>query len=268
MLPFVLPSFSFYTYPWLYQMYTTSRHLTYTNSYNRGKVVYLALCNSMRLLYSWQDVSWCTQQRWHWELHFVRLYSSLKAWCIATNYEILSYLQGVPIRHTAETHSCDFALPPCDRYVTLCQYVRTWTWYRGSAGGARNRRQAIPIILSAVTSSIRPSHDQPKVRCFMRISLTLVRTTTTMGTSACQTIDFLSFYILNATSLAKCDAFQQLTEVIIAASADVIFITETWFNAQQISDLFSIPGYIGTRKESPKCKGGVCAFVKDEYRTK
>ena len=75
----------------------------------------------------------------------------------------------------------------------------------------------------------------------------------------------LCFYILNATSLAKPNAFQQLLTDTDSIGADIVIVTETWFKRTHPDETFNKPGFVCFRKDREgRRAGGVCAYVKHE----
>ena len=80
-----------------------------------------------------------------------------------------------------------------------------------------------------------------------------------------QTVDDVDpcMYVINSTSLAKINAFQQVTVDAKSVDADIIIVTETWLKAKHAADAFVIPGFICIRKDRIKRRGGgVCVCVR------
>ena len=74
-----------------------------------------------------------------------------------------------------------------------------------------------------------------------------------------------SIYLLNATSIAKPNAIQQLQADVLSNGVDVVIITESWLKPQHLDSSMSIPGYSIFRHDRRKRKGeGLAIFVKDE----
>ena len=76
--------------------------------------------------------------------------------------------------------------------------------------------------------------------------------------------------MLNATSVTKANAFEQIVTDVNSISADIIVLTEKWMKEKHADDAFTISGYICLRKDRVKrLGGGVAAFVKlDLQRTR
>jgi hypothetical protein len=64
-----------------------------------------------------------------------------------------------------------------------------------------------------------------------------------------------TFYLLNATSLAKQNAKEQLLADVKSVQADVVMITETWFTDKQADDDLKIDGFVLFRRDRMKRKG-------------
>ena len=72
------------------------------------------------------------------------------------------------------------------------------------------------------------------------------------------------FYIINASSLVKPHAFEQLKVDVKACEPDVVIVTESHFSSRHNSNLFSISGFVLFRKDRVKRKGGgVCVYIKE-----
>lgn len=77
----------------------------------------------------------------------------------------------------------------------------------------------------------------------------------------------LSFYLLNATSLAKTHAIQLLSKDIKANNASLALVAETWFTAKHDSSSLCIPNYTLFRRDRVKRKGGgVCIYVHNDIK--
>lgn len=75
----------------------------------------------------------------------------------------------------------------------------------------------------------------------------------------------LSFYFLNATSLAKNNAVQHLKCDINSYNIDVCLIAETWFRPSITDDAVAIDNYVLLRRDRNGRKGGgVCAYVREK----
>ena len=76
--------------------------------------------------------------------------------------------------------------------------------------------------------------------------------------------NYLSFSVLNPTSLAKCHAIQQLHVDVCQHNCDVVIISESWFNEKIDSKVVGIEGYNLFRKDRSKRKGGgVCIYIRN-----
>jgi hypothetical protein len=84
----------------------------------------------------------------------------------------------------------------------------------------------------------------------------------------CHSSEYLSFYVLNPTSLAKCHAVQQLQVDVRQQNSDVVIICESWFNEKIDSKVVAIEGYNLFRKDRHKRKGGgVCCYIRNAIKT-
>ena len=75
----------------------------------------------------------------------------------------------------------------------------------------------------------------------------------------------MTFYLLNATSLAKTNAVQLLSLDIKEHCPHVALVTETWFTNKHHTSCLSIPNYTLYRRVNRK-GGGVCAYVCDDIK--
>ena len=74
-------------------------------------------------------------------------------------------------------------------------------------------------------------------------------------------------YVMNATSVAKPNAFQQLRTDTDAIGANIIIDKEIWLTWTHAVDAFSIPSFVCFRKSRVgRWGGGVCTFVKHELK--
>ena len=67
-----------------------------------------------------------------------------------------------------------------------------------------------------------------------------------------QTVVIPCMYVINSTSLAKINAFMQVTVDAKSIDADIIIVMETWLKAKRAADAFVIPGFICIRKDRIK----------------
>lgn len=80
------------------------------------------------------------------------------------------------------------------------------------------------------------------------------------------TLENISVYLLNPTSLAKRDALQLLEADLKANKIDVCMICESWFSKQHSDDDIYIDGYNTFRRDRYKRKGGgICLYVRKEF---
>ena len=83
----------------------------------------------------------------------------------------------------------------------------------------------------------------------------------------CSVTSYLSFYMINATSLAKSNAVQQLALDLSQFKANVALVTETWFNSKVTDNCVSIDSYDLYHKDRSKRKGGgVCVYVSNNVQ--
>src|SRR6218665_3642002 len=75
-----------------------------------------------------------------------------------------------------------------------------------------------------------------------------------------------NLYILNANSIAKPHALDQLSVELDNYNVDVSIITETHLKKHHQSSMIKIDGYnIFRRDRLARCRGGVAIFVRSEY---
>ena len=81
------------------------------------------------------------------------------------------------------------------------------------------------------------------------------------------TVHAPSVYLLNATSLAKSNAKEQLSVDLQNFQIDIALITETWFTKKQRTEELNINGYSLFRRDRAGGRkgGGVCAYIKTDY---
>lgn len=89
-------------------------------------------------------------------------------------------------------------------------------------------------------------------------------------TSTKQTVlnsEFLSFYVINATSLAKSNALQLLSLDVKQYYSHVVIVTETWFTSKHEDSCVAIDNYNLYRRDRVKRKGGgVCAYIRSDIK--
>ena len=74
-----------------------------------------------------------------------------------------------------------------------------------------------------------------------------------------------NLYVINATSLEKPHAIQQLAADLTAYSIDLALISETWFKSHHSDDSQAIPGYNLLRRDRARRRGGgVAIYVKSD----
>jgi hypothetical protein len=72
--------------------------------------------------------------------------------------------------------------------------------------------------------------------------------------------------LLNATSLAKSFTKEQLLADALAVKADILLITETWFNSKITDEDLNLQDYVLLRHDRASRKGGgVCAYVRASF---
>jgi hypothetical protein len=73
----------------------------------------------------------------------------------------------------------------------------------------------------------------------------------------------LSVYFVNATSLAKFNALQNLGSELSSLSIDIALVAESWFNSKHSDDIVNIDNYTLFRRDRiGRLGGGVCAYVR------
>ena len=77
----------------------------------------------------------------------------------------------------------------------------------------------------------------------------------------------MSFYLVNATSLAKTNAVQLLGLDIKEHCVHMAVVTETWFTSKHDDNCLLIPNYTLYRRDRFKRKGGgVCAYIHNDIK--
>ena len=76
--------------------------------------------------------------------------------------------------------------------------------------------------------------------------------------------EYLSFYLINATSLAKPHAMQLLQTELLNKDFDIVLVTETWFTQMHLDTYVAIPNYVLFRRDRGRRGGGVCAYVRSD----
>ena len=77
----------------------------------------------------------------------------------------------------------------------------------------------------------------------------------------------MSFYLVNATSLAKTNAVQLLALDIKEHCPHIAVVTETWFTSKHEDSCLSVPNYTLYRRDRFKRKGGgVCAYIRSDIK--
>ena len=75
----------------------------------------------------------------------------------------------------------------------------------------------------------------------------------------------ISFYVINATSLAKPSALNHLATDLAQFNAGVALVSETWFTGNHDDQFAHIGGYSLFRKDRVKRKGGgVAIYVRND----
>ena len=149
--------------------------------------------------------------------------------------------------------------------------------YRGSRGGCSCQRP-ISVIVSyyhnrspdVTKQSQLNGHVQKQKSKQTQLIRTLVPFPREI-VSPWRSIKSSSFpviYVINASSLAKLHAMEQLRVEIESYSIDLAFVTETHFKKKHSSEAFLIPGYNCIRRDREGRRGGgVAFFVRDSLTT-
>ena len=81
----------------------------------------------------------------------------------------------------------------------------------------------------------------------------------------CDDVLYPVVYLINATSLAKNNAVEQLTVDVVHHKVHVVIVTESWLTEKHTDGCLSIPNYTLYRRDRHKRKGGgVCVFVRSD----
>jgi hypothetical protein len=135
--------------------------------------------------------------------------------------------------------------------------------YRGRRGGV-SRKQKVNVECRS-TRAICQAYRQADVVHRRILSVSRVTTTVTpaLHRSAVQPP---LIYLLNATSICKAHALQNLQVDLEAYNVDVCLITESWLKQHHVDQLFLIQGYNLIRRDRRGRKGGgVCMYISNRF---
>ena len=85
-----------------------------------------------------------------------------------------------------------------------------------------------------------------------------------------------SIYLINAASIAKPHAMQQLRAEISSLKPEVVVVTESWLTGNHTNELFDMPDYVLFRQDRAQRRvngrlrhgGGVAIWVQKQYATR
>lgn len=145
--------------------------------------------------------------------------------------------------------------------------------YRGSKGGRKRHRESVSQNVQykiPVLSGTR--NDQPDFnrrvhrgeRLLLDVPLFNPAGSAAVEQLAYDAFSFPRVYLLNASSIAKPHAIEQLAAELSGYRADVALITESHLKKHHCTAAFSIPGYSCIRRDRVGRRGGgVATFIKD-----
>ena len=145
--------------------------------------------------------------------------------------------------------------------VNNSQFVRQWA--RDQRDDNRieviqsNPRPGDYLILNNNNIKVQPTSLRPRQLLFIDISRANPAPAPSKPASR---FTPPSIYLLNATSIAKPNAIQQLQADVISNAIDVTIISETWLKPHHDDSAMSIPGYSIFRRDRRKRKGGGLAI--------
>src|SRR6218665_1818396 len=134
---------------------------------------------------------------------------------------------------------------------------------RGSRGGRRKQRQIQTIITRR--KCVRP-HSPNRTNHLNLIKIPISTSVNTASRPA-DLHTAPSIYIINANSIAKTHALEQLTADMLAYDIGIAIVTETKLKAKHRTETFAIKGFQLFRRDRPdRGGGGVAVYVSDKYK--
>src|SRR6218665_3209204 len=134
---------------------------------------------------------------------------------------------------------------------------------RGSRGGRRKQRQIQTIITRR--KCVRP-HSPNRTNHLNLIKIPISTSVNTASRPA-DLHTAPSIYIINANSIAKTHALEQLTADMLAYDIGIAIVTETKLKAKHRTETFAIKGFQLFRRDRPDRGGGeVAIYVSDKYK--
>lgn len=137
--------------------------------------------------------------------------------------------------------------------------------YRGCrAGRSKRRRIQIQIQLSSNRAPTDRNHvTRPRVSCLIDVP----RVNTVNAPRPYTDRLLPKLYVLNAASLAKPHAIEQLSTELSSLDIDIALITETHLKGHHSEGSFSIQGYTCVRRDRVGRRGGgVAAYVRNDVK--
>lgn len=132
---------------------------------------------------------------------------------------------------------------------------------RGSRGGRRKQRPINVIISQPLLKGTRTvneganSNNLIKIKLSFRVKPTPTRTSTSNHQQP-------NIYILNANSIAKAHALEQLRADLLAYDISIAIITESKLKARHKDEIFAIAGYKLFQRDRPgRGDGGLAVYV-------
>jgi hypothetical protein len=135
--------------------------------------------------------------------------------------------------------------------------------YRGRRGGVRLRNK----INAGCGSTMVTGQSNRKAVAIHQGPGPISRLTTTFTTALYRPpVQPPLIYLLNATSIAKAHAIQNLQVDLEAYNVDVCIITESWLKHHHVDQLFLIQEYNLIRRDRRGRKGGgVCMYISNRF---
>lgn len=136
--------------------------------------------------------------------------------------------------------------------------------YRGSRGGTRLIR-SIDVVISPIASRLKRSWQKPTLRNLISVNIQNNETELEHEYASNSKIFSLpGLYIINAWSIAKPNAFDQLQAELIGYGLNIAIVTETHLKKHHNDAICSIKGFrIFRRDRVGRRSGGVAILVAD-----
>jgi len=117
----------------------------------------------------------------------------------------------------------------------------------------RNSRRQLNTIVTQRQFERPYSFTRPSQRNLIKIHIDANGSSISRPAGICVTP---SIYIINANSIAKAHALEQLTADLLAYDISIAIVTETKLKAKHRSEIFAINGFQLFRRDRPERGGG------------